>query len=681
MKVMLRNILFISLLGLLVTCEEDEITSRNYPRLNTLAVSEISSEGAKFNAEIIFRGDFEVLNYGFVWSELNNPTIEDNDRVIYSENIQSEIFSERIETTLKEGESYYVRAFVETDEFIVYGENVSFLSSGSNGPELIDFSPKSGHFEDTIKISGSNFGRIESNVEVKINQIDVEIVDFKETELLVLVPDALSVEFATISVSVSGNSTSFDEEFRLLKPIISNLSPTDVTYGTVVVIEGENFNTRPNAVLVEFTGTNRIRFPAEITSITTTRIAARVPLNVDSKQTKIVITMNDFENAWDQIMTFRDPIIASFSPKSGNTTSEITIVGQNFSPIAANNTVRIDGYPAEVISAENDKLIAIIPDQSDHIYSSRESQVAVEILATETLAEEQFNITDKWFRLDDLPFGAFSWKGLAVNSEGYVLLQGGLWKYNSTTDQWISLTAFPDDSRNDPGIFSIADKIYLGTGRNSINRNNKDFWEYDIPSDSWIQKNDFPGEARNEPLAFSIGSNGYMGVGFQDIGSSCCAGFNDVWQYDPNLDTWKNVPDYPLSTAEFRGYWRMVSTSLNNEVYVGLGTSAVQGTTNNEVYKYVESSEDWERIEDYPVHAQFGHSGGIAFTVDNQAFFGSGSNTDVLWSYDGSRWIPQESNSSVGRNGGFSFVIDNIAYLGGGQIGNQFWLFDTSQPD
>lgn len=135
MKV-LRDILLISLLCLLVMCDKEEVTSRNYPRLKTLPVTEISSEGAKFNAEFRLRGDFKVVNYGFVWDETIDPTIEYSNRVINSENIQTDRFSQSIETNLKVGVYYYVRAFVETDDFTVYGENMYFLSLGSKSPEI-----------------------------------------------------------------------------------------------------------------------------------------------------------------------------------------------------------------------------------------------------------------------------------------------------------------------------------------------------------------------------------------------------------------------------------------------------------------------------------------------------------------------------------------------------------------
>ncbi len=678
MKAILRNILLISLLGLLVKCDENEVTSRDYPRLNTLLVSDITSEGAKFNAEILFRGNFEIVNYGFVWGEDENPTLENSDRVIYAENIQSEKFSGIIETTLKEGVSYFVRAFVETNDFIVYGENVSFLSLGSSGPELIDFIPKSGHLGDTIRISGSNFGRIKSNVEVKIDQIKIEVVEFNETELLVLVPDSLSVENSIISVSVSGNITSFDEEFRLFKPIISNLSSTDVTFGSIVVIEGENFNTFPNKVLVEFIGTNETIFSTEIISISENRIETKVPLNLDSKQSEISISMNNFVVNGKQKITIQDPIINSFSPQSGKTLTEITIIGEHFSTVASNNIVRIDGYPSEIVSAENNELTVIIPDQSNHIYSSRQAEVTIEVLSSETQAINQFSITDKWFRLNDLPFGStVNENGVIINNKGYVIpVNGELWEFDPLNNDWIQKTSFPDNNRFDAAIFTVSNKLYLGTGGNSSTLNNKDFWEYNLSSNQWTQKGDFPGQGRRFATAFSINNEGYLGTGFQSNGfGEIDKRFNDFWKYDELTDTWTQVANYPILVQ------RAVSTVLSEEAYVGLGAIGVQGELNNRVYKYNSTDNQWIIIDDYPRHAQFGHYDAVAFTLNNQAFFGSGEYPDVLWSYNGSNWNSHESGSRAGRNGGFSFVINNIVYLGGGSVGNQFWLFDSSQSD
>lgn len=127
MKIALRYILLLSILALLVQCNNDEVTSRVFPRLKTLPVTEITEEGVRFNAEFIFRGDFEIQRYGFAWGERSDPGIHGDSLAVRTDNIQTNTFSEVIDSDLKVGETYHVRAFVETADFIVYGANEQFV--------------------------------------------------------------------------------------------------------------------------------------------------------------------------------------------------------------------------------------------------------------------------------------------------------------------------------------------------------------------------------------------------------------------------------------------------------------------------------------------------------------------------------------------------------------------------
>ncbi|MCK9312047.1 MAG: hypothetical protein M0P26_07190 [Bacteroidales bacterium] len=133
MKALYNYSIMFLLVILSIQCS-DEITSRDYPRLKTHKVTDISESGATFSAEIIYRGNFEIIKYGFVWSEDRIPIVGPSEEVEYLDNINSEKFSSRISSKLRKGVSYNVRPFIITDDYTVYGANVTFLSMGSEAP-------------------------------------------------------------------------------------------------------------------------------------------------------------------------------------------------------------------------------------------------------------------------------------------------------------------------------------------------------------------------------------------------------------------------------------------------------------------------------------------------------------------------------------------------------------------
>ncbi|MEQ9216940.1 MAG: hypothetical protein RLO17_02790 [Cyclobacteriaceae bacterium] len=117
------------------SCDDDTfvITSRDYPRLITKPVTTVTSRGARFNAEFRYRGDKEITSYGFVWNETPFPTLRTPSTEIYmvNENIQDDRYSTFISSGLIANETYYVRTFIQTSYYTVYGINQEFVSKGS----------------------------------------------------------------------------------------------------------------------------------------------------------------------------------------------------------------------------------------------------------------------------------------------------------------------------------------------------------------------------------------------------------------------------------------------------------------------------------------------------------------------------------------------------------------------
>lgn len=131
MKPYLKLTLLTLILLSFIQCNEVDLGNRKFPALKTLSVTEITTEGAVFNAEITFRGDFQILNYGFVWAIHSNPEFN-SERISISENIQSDHFSIPVTSSLEPNVKYFVKCFVETAEHTVFGQAVEFVSLGSN---------------------------------------------------------------------------------------------------------------------------------------------------------------------------------------------------------------------------------------------------------------------------------------------------------------------------------------------------------------------------------------------------------------------------------------------------------------------------------------------------------------------------------------------------------------------
>lgn len=112
----------------LITCQkEDIIMGRDYPRITTLEVTNISVNGATFAAEILSAGLAEITEYGFAWSAFENPYSDDLN--ILSEHGAAEpgIYSMDIKTNLETGLTYYVQAFVVAGSYTVFGKKISFI--------------------------------------------------------------------------------------------------------------------------------------------------------------------------------------------------------------------------------------------------------------------------------------------------------------------------------------------------------------------------------------------------------------------------------------------------------------------------------------------------------------------------------------------------------------------------
>jgi hypothetical protein len=135
---------------LFIKCTQNEFLERNYPVIETLEVNNISDKGVTFNAEINNSSNYDITEHGFVWGTRTMPDINNYDKKTISSKIISGKFSANITTTLVVDKIYYVRAYLKTSKYIVYGNQTLFRSFGSSAAIIKRLEPNNGVWRDTI---------------------------------------------------------------------------------------------------------------------------------------------------------------------------------------------------------------------------------------------------------------------------------------------------------------------------------------------------------------------------------------------------------------------------------------------------------------------------------------------------------------------------------------------------
>jgi len=693
-------LLFIS--TLLVKCEKYDVDSKLFPGLHSHEVSDISENGATFNAEITFRGNFKIISYGFVWSDKSNPKIENSDRIVYYDNILTNKFSAQISTSLKEGKTYYVRSFVETENYRVYGNEVTFLSLGSSAPQVLSFSPKTGTWGDTINIYGKNFSFIKEKNSVKLGEISSEIVAFSDTILTVIVPAKKNLPTVKINVAVLGNNESSPEDFHYLVPGIVKAEPVLVTFLDTITITGVNFHP-----LVEYNSVVIGDISTEIISINTTEIKFIVPGQLKTMENEMKLISTGFEVNPNTIFTLKPPVLLSFSPDTVFKPAEIiTLNGENFNPIFQNNSVHVGNFEAEIIESSVNYIKVILPSQilpddpRHYNYDiSLFTDVSLEVTVTGQSVMSDENVAIHWLstftRKADFPGSArHNGVAFAINGKGYYgtgmaglnadsQLLNDFWEYNPLTDQWEQIADFPGEPRAGASAFVIDGEGYTGLGTKRYYWYNsddskiyfKDFYKYEPGTNTWIQISEFSGTERHSAASFTLGMDGYIVAGYWGANGadSDTEISQKVWKYESLSDNWVQIGDFPASS------WIGSAAGFNigNDGYI---------YNDGKLYKFM--GNDWnelpaieEKIWDH-----------IAFSINGKGYFGMGLGNSykgsyTIWEYDPlANTFPDKSLLIPDSRGGASvFVVNDKAYVIGGigrdDVLKDVWEFDPSKPE
>lgn len=669
----------------LFSCQKDYFV----PLIITGQVTNIDEGGAVFHANITSMGDMPILEYGFVWDTISNPTIETAEKFIVHQQAEIGTLSAKIKSGLIPDETYFVRAFIRNSDITTYGEETSFLSLGGSLPYISGIIPLEGSLGDTLVIFGKNFSNRSSDV--KIDQITATIVRASQDSLFVIVPITLKNKKSAVTLTNLNQINIAKDSFSLISPKIYGFEVNTGTYGDEVIIRGRHFSNHLASLKVFFDSAN-----AQFSYIDDQTLKAIVPDQLDIAQSHISVSMNNQTITSLDKFTLLPLELIDFSPKIALTGETISITGKYFNPVAAKNKVYIDGKLARAISVDENSLTVIVPTQDSVIYHSRNVNISVQTVGITRDLDEILTINDQWFRRANVPnelrregyvcstcqnYNYNYAKSFVVGNTAYIGLNASknFWAYDTENDSWRKLADFPGVPRFNATGFVIGDKIYLGAGGNDL-KNTKlyvDWWEYDTKADRWTQKADIPFVPNSNLVTFSTSSGSYLTRGFNWVMDT---GYElKLWKYNPDEDTW-SLEEVDIQKVKKFNPWR-IAKSVNGEVLVGY----MEYSSSSEIsfYWFNPETKVFKPIAKFPYEGAFGTINSMV--LNNRIYvqasdYYNDSSTKTFFYYDSKSniWKFSETKINADISYGIAFEVGNIGFVGMGSL-NQLFEFDPNR--
>ncbi|MFA9214213.1 MAG: IPT/TIG domain-containing protein [Candidatus Methylacidiphilales bacterium] len=199
-------------------------------------------------------------------------------------------------------------------------------------PTVTSFSPSAGTFGTVVSILGTNFS---TATQVQFNGINAtSFTIINSTNITAIAP---SNSLATGNITVinpAGSGVSLNTFTIYGVPTISSFTPSSGAVGTLVTINGSNFNAISN---VRFNGVN-----TSFTVNSSTSISAFVPTGATTGLVTIV-NGSGTGTSGTNFTVLQLPTITTFSPSSGGVGTSVVINGTNFTGASA---VSFNGTPA-----------------------------------------------------------------------------------------------------------------------------------------------------------------------------------------------------------------------------------------------------------------------------------------------------------------------------------------------
>lgn len=234
--------------------------------------------------------------------------------------------------------------------FVVVG--TSLASNGVNlviGPHIASLSPTFGAVGTSVTVFGSSFGATQSTSTITFNGKAATPTSWSDTSIVVPVP--VGAATGNVVVTVNGLSSTGVPFLVGTAPVITGLSPTSGSMGTIVNVSGAGFGATQGASTITFNGA-----PALPTTWNDSGIVVTVPAGAATGA--VVVTVNGIPSSGKPFLVGLPPNISGISPTVGTAGTVVVITGSNFGASQGANTVTFNGA-AGTPSIWNDTSITV----------------------------------------------------------------------------------------------------------------------------------------------------------------------------------------------------------------------------------------------------------------------------------------------------------------------------------
>lgn len=634
--------------------------------VETMDVALNDNSGVLFEGKILSGYTGYETNCGFVWDIENDPRRESGYYTTISE-VNDEVFSEKVTSSLLKGQKYYMRAYVSNKNTIVYGNTVSFLSLCNSTFEILDYFPKEAAWGDTITIKHNNINFKKDNFSVFLGTKNCVNISSNDTIIKCLVPSDLYENQSLLSISFSGTNYFSNERFELLPMSINSFSPQNVTFRDTVFISGLNLNPSVYSNTVYLNNTE-----AKVVFCSKNLIKVLVPdLMINTTDYHSVkIEVDNFQCISDDELVLKSPIIKSISPTEVDRNDILTIQGENFNPKMELNTVHIGDIEATIISANLNEIKTNIPLGLTH----GSKTIGVEVAEMTATFSDPLYIYEAWSRLNDFPgdgranaFG-FSFGNYAYAGGGFTEVyysNKDCWKYNPIDDSWKEKANIEDSYRLG---FTYDNEFYLIENSSLYRYNDDDDTKKFVSKCENIDGASFQFVFVHNEIAYLIDNNHQKA---------------DLWTYSFTNNIWSTEAKR-LSINPHGGNGFVI----NNEAFYK--SSDNQGNTS--LYKFDFNSESFEQVLDLTNNDYLNNSYTVSvFVIGKYAYIMGGHNKYNSSPYSNMVRYNSEFNNFedlpdlpiIKRTQATAFSINNIGYYGLGQISGDkqvdMWLFNPQK--